>query len=94
MTDATPTPMPPTIRNTTTSPTLRASPVPIALIRNSTAAIFITARRPIRSAILPAVTAPSAAPSKAEATAKPREASLMWKCCWIDFTAPLMTALS
>ena len=71
MTDATPTPMPPTTRKITTSQTLGARPVPIALIRNSAAAIFITDSRPIRSASRPAVTAPSAAPSSAEATANP-----------------------
>ena len=34
--------MPPTIRKTTTVATLGANPVPIALIRKNTAAIFIT----------------------------------------------------
>ena len=46
-------------------------PAPIALIKNSSAAIFITAIRPILSASLPAVIAPAAAPSSADATAKP-----------------------
>jgi hypothetical protein len=94
MTEATPTPMPPTMRNTTISQTLPASPAPMARMKNSTAAIFITASRPIRSASRPAVMAPAAAPSNAEATAKPNEASLMPKLRWIEATAPLMTALS
>ncbi len=51
----------------------------MALMKNSTAAIFITEMRPIRSASRPAVMAPAAAPSNAEATANPSEASLMAK---------------
>ena len=86
--------MPPMMRKTTIIPTLPATPVPMALIRNSTAASFITARRPIRSANRPAVIAPAAAPSSAEATANPSEALLMPKCFWMAETAPLMTALS
>ena len=42
MTDATPTPMPPTTRNKPNIQILGARPVPKALIRNSSAAIFIT----------------------------------------------------
>ncbi len=48
-----------------------ASPAPIALMKNNPAAIFITAIRPIRSAIRPAVSAPIAAPINADATAIP-----------------------
>ena len=65
-----------------------------AVFLASPAASFITASRPIRSASRPAVIAPAAAPSNAEATAKPSDASPMPKCFWIDDTAPLMTALS
>ena len=72
----------------------QASPAPMALIRNSSAASFITERRPTRSASRPAVMAPTAAPSSAEATAIPNDWSSIAKCIWIDFTAPLMTALS
>ena len=86
--------MPPMTRNTTIIQTLPARPVPMALMKNSTAAIFITEIRPIRSASRPAVMAPAAAPSSAEATAKPSEALLMPKCFWIEATAPLITALS
>ncbi len=42
ITDATPTPIPPTILNSTTNQTLVENPVPIALMKNSTAASFIT----------------------------------------------------
>ena len=66
----------------------------MALMKNSTAAIFITEMRPMRSARRPAVMAPAAAPSRAEATANPSEASLIVKWLWIEATAPLMTALS
>ena len=94
ITDATPTPIPPTTRNATINQTLSARPVPIALMKNSTAAIFMTEIRPIRSARRPAVMAPAAAPSNAEATAKPSAALLMPKWLWIEATAPLITALS
>ena len=63
-------------------------------MRKNTAAIFITEMRPIRSAIRPADIAPAAAPSSAEATAKPSSALPMPKSSWIESTAPLMTALS
>ena len=86
--------MPPTMRNGTIIQTLPDRAVPMALMKNSTAAIFITEIRPIRSASRPAVMAPAAAPSNAEATANPSEASLMLKWLWIDATAPLITALS
>ena len=86
--------MPPTIRKMTTHQTLGARPVPIALTKKNTAAIFITEMRPIRSAIRPAVMAPAAAPSSADATAKPSVALPMPNSSWIDVTAPLMTALS
>jgi hypothetical protein len=79
MTDATPTPMPPIIRKTTISHTLFARPAPIALMKNNSAAIFITWSRPIRSASRPAVSAPNTQPSSAEATAKPNVALSTWK---------------
>ena len=86
--------MPPTMRNSTTVHTSCAKPVPNALMRNSTAAIFMTEMRPILSAIQPAVIAPAAAPKSAEATAKPSSALPMPKSSWIESTAPLITALS
>ena len=67
------------MRNSTIIQTLLARPVPMALMKNNTAAIFMTEMRPIRSANRPAVMAPAAAPSSAEATAKPSEALLIWK---------------
>ena len=94
ITEATPTPIPPMTRNSTIISMLAARPAPKALMKNSTAAIFITASRPMRSASRPAVMAPAAAPSSAEATAKPSAALLMSKCFWMEATAPLITALS
>ena len=47
------------------------NPAPIALMKKSTAAICMTRSRPMRSAMRPANSAPAAAPSSAEATAKP-----------------------
>ena len=82
------------IRNSTIISTLPARPVPMALMKNKTAAIFITDIRPIRSASRPAVMAPAAAPRSAEATAKPSAALLILKWLWIEATAPLITALS
>ena len=73
---------------------LKERPAPIALIKNSSAAIFITANRPILSASLPAVTAPRAAPSNAEATAKPSLNPPTPNSPSIAETAPLITALS
>ena len=75
-----PTPRPPTIRNTTSNQTLGERPVPIALMKNRIAAIRITISRPMWSAIRPAISAPAAAPSSAEATAKPSSAASVPNC--------------
>ena len=66
----------------------------MALTKKRTAATFMIARRPKRSAIRPALIAPAAAPSSAEATAKPRAPAATSNCFWTGSTAPLMTALS
>jgi len=79
MTDATPTPMPPMTRNAPKTQIFIARPVPKALMRKSSAASFITERRPTLSASRPAVTAPSAAPISAAATATPVTNLLIWK---------------
>ena len=94
MTDAMPTPSPPMMRPMTSIERFGAKPVTIALSRNSTAAIFMTASRPRRSAIRPPIMAPAAAPSRAEATAKPRAAAAVLNSSSTAETAPLMTALS
>ena len=94
MTDATPTPMPPTTRKITTIQTLGARPVPIALIRNSTAAIFITDSRPILSASRPAVIAPDRGAQQRRGDREAESALPMPKSSWIESTAPLITALS
>jgi hypothetical protein len=73
---------------------LGASPVMIALMRNRTAAIFMVNSRPKRSANFPAVRAPRAAPSRAEATAKPSGPGATLNSSATAATAPLMTALS
>ena len=86
--------MPPTTRNRPNNQILAAKPVPKALIKNSSAAIFITERRPILSASRPAITAPSAAPISAAATATPVTNLLISKWSSTAATAPLMTALS
>lgn len=73
---------------------LGARPQLIALTKNSTAAIFITAIRPILSEMAPPRKAPAAAPSSADATAKPNSAGGVLNSCSMAETAPLMTALS
>ena len=68
----------------TTISTLGANAVPIALTKKNSAAIFMTEMRPMRSAIRPADMAPAAAPSSAEATAKPNSALPMPKSSWME----------
>ena len=82
------------MRKTMSMPTLVEKPAPSALMRNSTAAICMTRSRPKRSAIRPAEMAPAAAPSRAEATAKPSVVDSTLKTSPMALTAPLMTALS
>ena len=94
MTEATPTPAPPRIRKTISRNRPGDSPAPIAEMKKSTAATFIVNKRPNRSANRPAVIAPAAAPSRAEATAKPNAVAPTWNWSAIADTAPLMTALS
>ena len=58
-------------------------------MKKSTAATFIVNKRPNRSANRPAVIAPAAAPSRAEATAKPNAVAPTWNWSAIADTAPL-----
>ena len=71
MTEATPTPSPPTTRQTMRSQTPKARPEPTALTVNRTAAATMTFGRPKRSAAEPANHAPTTQPSSAHDTAKP-----------------------
>ena len=82
------------MRKTMSMPMFVANPAPRALTRNSTAAICMTRSRPKRSAIRPADMAPAAAPSSAEATAKPSVVDSTLNTSPMALTAPLMTALS
>ena len=66
----------------------------MALMKNRIAAIRITISRPMWSAIRPAISAPAAAPSRAEATAKPSDAASVLNSDSMAASAPLMTALS
>src|SRR5690606_23244029 len=94
MTDAAPTPRPPTTRHTMRSITPNASPDPIEDIRNSTAAISITGMRPSLLASPPANQAPTTQPSSAEETAKPDSPAPSENWSVSASTAPLMTAVS
>ena len=81
MTLAAPTPRPPMTRQKVRSHAAKASPEPIALTMNRPAAISMTRTRPSRSASGPANQAPTAQPSRAEETTKPRTTRLRWKVC-------------
>src|SRR5918997_3491877 len=94
MTEAAPTPRPPTIRHNVRSYGEKASPDPIALSKNSTAATNITRTRPIRSASFPASQPPTAQPSSAEATTKPVSPAPIPNVSRMANTAPLITAVS
>jgi len=94
MTEATPTPTPPMTRPMTRIVRLGASADRTALMKNSTAATFMVKSRPKRSANLPADRAPAAAPSSAEATAKPSGPGDALNSSSTADTAPLITALS
>ena len=95
MTDATPTPMPPTTRNRPTIHTLAARPVPKALIEEQHRG-DLHHREPADLVGEPVRRSwpRAAAPSSAEATAKPNAALLIWNVSLMADTAPLMTALS
>ena len=72
----------------------KASADPIPLIANRPAASTMTRIRPWRSAIGPANQAPTAQPSRADDTTKPRYRLEMPNSAWIASTVPLMTAVS
>ncbi len=67
-------PMPPMKWKTMNIQMLVAKPAPSPHTKNEAAASFIIDRRPNRSPIRPADTAPTAAPSTADAAAKPSSA--------------------
>ena len=69
-------------------------PDPIELAAKSSAVRRIACTRPARSATRPAISAPTAEPSSAEATAKPSRPASAWKCRSRAPTVPLMTAVS
>ena len=94
MTEAAPTPSPPTTRQTMKSTTPKARPEPRALARNMTAAMSMTGTRPMRLATGPANQAPRVQPMRAEETAKPLSAALSANVPAKASTAPLMTAVS
>ncbi len=94
MTLAAPTANPPNTRQAVSSTAENDRDDPMALARNTAAAITITLIRPNRSASGPANQAPTAQPSRADETTKPSSRSDIWKVVWIASTAPLMTAVS
>src|SRR6478672_10559240 len=94
MTDAMPTPTPPSSRHRISVHTLPASPDPSALTARRSAASCIVRTRPARSATGPAYHAPSAEPSNAQDTANPVQTALRPKPERTASTAPLITAVS
>ena len=94
ITDATPTPIPPTTRQKTSHSMDCVKPQPIAESRNNSAAIFMMGMRPVRSAMREPKNAPTAAPRRAAATAKPRGPGPTSNVDWMEETAPLITAES
>ena len=94
MTEAAPTPRPPTTRQTMKSTTPKARPDPRALAMNMTAAMSMTDTRPMRLETGPANQAPTVQPMSAEDTEKPLSASLRTNSPDRASTAPLMTAVS
>ena len=91
---AKPTARPPTTGQMIKVVIVGARAEPMAPARNISAATSMLLRRPIRSDSQPAVNAPKAEPSKAEATAKPRVSLETVKAVPIAPTAPLITAVS
>ncbi len=69
-------------------------PEPIELAAKSSAVSFMAWTRPDRSATRPAISAPTAEPSSAAATANPRRPGSARKCRSRAPTVPLMTAVS
>ena len=85
---------PPRSREAMNTPAEPARPVAAALMRNRTAFSNIVGRRPYRSATGPATKAPTAHPSRTDATAKPVVAARVPKARASASTVPLTTPLS
>lgn len=94
MTEAMPMPKPPMTRQTARSQRAKGRAEPIALAVNRTAAICMQRMRPIRSAMRPAVAAPSAQPISAAAITWASRAEPTSNRSRMATTAPLMTELS
>src|SRR5262245_24816048 len=85
---------PPRIRPAMKTPAEPAAPVRNALTRNKPAVRSMVGRRPRKSARVPARKAPTAQPSRTEATAKPVPAAPVPKAPSRAPTVPLTTPLS
>ena len=93
-TDATPIAAPPIRRHRIRSYTPMGNPWPIDAMKNITAAISMTGRRPNRSASDPVNQAPTAEPMRAIDTTKPMANDPRLNVSLIAEVAPLMTAES
>ena len=91
---AAPIPIPPTILEAIKTPAEPAPPDANALNRKRTAFINMAGRRPIRLASVPAPKAPTAQPSRTDATAKPVAAARVPNVTDSACTVPLTTPLS
>src|SRR4029453_15743667 len=85
---------PPRSREAMNTPAELARPGAAALMRNRAAFSNIGGRRPYRSATVPATKAPTAHPSRTDATAKPVVAARVPKAWASASTVPLTTPLS
>ncbi len=94
MTLAAPTAIPPRNLQVEKVRRLSAMPEPMELAAKRSAVSFIAGIRPHRSATRPAINAPTAEPSRAEATAKPSRPGSALKCRSSAPTVPLTTAVS
>lgn len=92
--EATPTPTPPRMRNTTKTQNRCGNAVPTAEARNSTPASTSVFLRPNRSLNTPASRQPTTQPSSAQAAAQPLSAGLRAKCACKKPMAPEITAVS
>ena len=94
MTLAAPTAMPPRNRQVEKAHSVSASPEPNELTAKSRAVTRIARTRPARSAARPAMSAPTADPRSAEATANPSRPASAEKCRSRAPIVPLTTAVS
>jgi hypothetical protein len=76
------------------TPTLGASPAPMAPMAKTAAAASMIVLRPSLSESAPLIPAPTTAPSSNELTIKPSRKALSWKFVFMKSSAPEMIPVS